>query len=381
MLSILLSLVWCVLSISVFTLLKRRYAALPPLLETTEVDPELPTLAVIIPARNEADNIGECLESLVRQRYPSDRLQIIVVNDGSSDDTERIARQFPTGPIPIEVIEAGTLPDDWLGKSHACWVGARAASAEWLCFLDADTRHSPRLLCSVIEKARTDGIDLLSLHPQQEMLGFWERLLMPIPFMTLMILLDGHAINNPESDKAMANGQFILIRAEVYERLEGHAAIRDEVLEDVAIARLVKSAGYVLKVFAGEGLIRTRMYKGLVELWQGVARGGSELFGIPLTMIAVVSSLVGALFPIILPAWRIAEAAIEPNTALVASAVLAVLGSVAWYGAHALALRKYHVPVFYLVLIPLSSVLIAVVNTDGIIRRLFGRRIWKGRPV
>ena len=376
-----ISSLWCIIAIGIFLLLKHRYATLIPLQPPSPTIADHPTIAVILPARDEAHNIAACLTSLTNQNYPQEKLHIVVVDDGSRDDTASIAHEFKGQTIRVDVIEAGDLPSGWLGKSHACWVGAQYIESEWLCFLDADTRHNPELLSAAVQQAERDSVDLLSLHPRQEMLGFWERLLMPISFMTLMILLDSRGINAPSSKKAMANGQFILVRKNVYDTIGGHAAIRDQLLEDVAIARLVKSSGYKLKLLGGGPFIHTRMYVRLKTLWEGLARGGSELFGVPLTSLAVLSALLGSLFPLAFPIWRLSVAIESPDGWLYASTLLAFIGSVAWYGAHARALHTYRVPSYYLFLLPISNILIAIVNAEGIIRRLRGQRLWKGRTL
>lgn len=376
-----ISSLWCIIAMGVFLLLKRRYSGLVPLQPPSAAIVDLPTVAVILPVRDEAHNIAACLTSLTDQDYSQEKLLIVVVDDGSRDDTANIAREFEGQAIRVVVIEARDLPPGWLGKSHACWFGAQQVESDWLCFLDADTRHNSELIRAAVQQAQRDCIDLISLHPHQEMLGFWERLLMPIPFMTLMILLDAPSINDPSSKKAMANGQFIMIKKDVYDTVGGHATIRDQILEDVAIARLVKSAGYKIKLLGGGAFIRTRMYVRLKTLWEGLARGGSELFGVPVTSLAVLNAFLASILPLAYPIWRLTVAVDSPDEWMFASALMAFIGSGIWYGAHALALYTYRVPYRYLFLLPLSNFLIAIVNAEGIMRRFGGRRFWKGRAV
>ncbi len=381
MLWIIISFTWMLLSIGILLLLGSRYDALEPLQPRTIDIDRLPTLGVILPVRNEAENILPCIESLIAQDYPSDRLQVIIADDDSQDTTTTIARKLARESKRVAFVEAGQLPEGWLGKPHACWVGATSTRTDWLCFLDADTRHSPNLLSSAVTLAELEEVDLLSLHPQQEMLDFWERLLMPIPFMNLMVLLDATAIRDPKSKQAMANGQFILIRKQVYDSIDGHQAVRDQVLEDVALARLVKAAGHRIRLLGGAGWIRTRMYTDIQSLWHGIARAGSELFGPALTSLAIITSILASFVPLTYPLWRIAQALVSPSYLWILSALFALAGSLVWYGAHALALRKYAVPLTYLLLLPLSYLFIAVINLDGLLRRARGRRIWKGRKL
>jgi chlorobactene glucosyltransferase len=374
---LLIAIAWFIMAAAVLALLVLRRRALVPLSNPSMPQTNMPFLSVIVPARNEAHTISNCLRDLTSQTYPDRRLEVIVVDDSSSDDTFRLASEHAKDRSNIRVIEAGPLPEGWQGKSHACWVGASKARGEWLCFIDADTRQAPRLLEAAVREVFTSGADLLSLHPRQDMVSFWERLLMPPAFMSLMILLDARAINNPNSSRAMANGQFILVRKSAYLAAGGHQAIRSAVLEDVRLAERVKRAGYRLQLMGGGELIHTRMYTGLRPLWQGLARSGSELFGIPLTAAAILNCTIVSILPVGYPVWLLSMMGTDGT--LLPASLITISGSVLWYTAHALEFRQHRVPLRYLLLLPLSYLLIAVVNIEGVIRRLSGSRIWKGR--
>jgi chlorobactene glucosyltransferase len=374
---LLIAIAWFIMAAAVLVLLVLRRCALVPLSNPRFPQTDMPFLSVIVPARNEAQTIANCLRDLTSQTYPDPRLEVIVVDDSSSDDTFRLASEHAKDRSNIRVIEAGPLPEGWQGKSHACWVGASKARGEWLCFIDADTRQAPRLLEAAVREVFASGADLLSLHPRQDMFSFWERLLMPPAFISLMILLDARAINNPNSSRAMANGQFILVRRSAYLAAGGHRAIRSAVLDDVRLAERVKRAGYRLQLMGGGELIHTRMYTGLRPLWQGLARSGSELFGIPLTAAAILNCIILSILPVGYPVWLLSMMGTDGT--LLPAWIITISGSVLWYTAHALEFRQHRVPLRYLLLLPLSYLLIAVVNTEGVIRRLSGSRIWKGR--
>ena len=341
---VLLSIAWMAIAGSILALLIHRHRGLKPLKEGTLHPGPLPEISVIVPARNEAVNIEKCLGDLAKQTYPAPRYEVLLVDDSSTDDTYQRGLQVAESNPNFHLIKAGPLPDGWLGKPHACWVGAEAARGEWLCFLDADTRVSPELLELAVMQAQACNVNLLSLHPEQRMITFWERLLMPVPFMTLMILMDAGAINDPDSRRAMANGQFILVRRSTYDAVGGHQALRSAILDDVRLAELVKGAGFRIQLLGGGEMIRTRMYRDLHSLWQGLARSGSELFGIPLTITAVLNSIVFAFFPLVLPCWLGVRLPAHPE--LWAPFILAVCGSVLWYGAHAVELRRHKALLF-----------------------------------
>src|SRR3954453_10832491 len=137
------------------------------------------TVAIIVPARNEARNIGQCLSGLSAQRGLAAGSSIIVVDDGSRDGTADRVRAAAQNDGRIGLVEAGALPAGWMGKPYACWRAATEAEAEWLCFIDADVRAEPELVAAAVVVAERDGIDMLSLTPFQELGSFWERLIIP----------------------------------------------------------------------------------------------------------------------------------------------------------------------------------------------------------
>ncbi len=142
-------------------------------------EPTAPSLNVVLPVRNEATNIERCLAGLMAQTYPSERLNILVVDDNSTDETAALVRRVAESDPRVRLMEAGPLPSGWTGKSHACWRGALAGQSEWLCFVDADTVAAPALLSTALALAQDRAIDLLSLFPFVELDSFWERLIFP----------------------------------------------------------------------------------------------------------------------------------------------------------------------------------------------------------
>src|SRR6266478_3216158 len=196
-----------------------------------------PTVSVIVPARNEEACLGACVESLVTQAGVS--FEVIVVDDGSTDRTHEIAQSFPS----VRVVDAGPLPPGWSGKNNAMAAGARVARGEWLLFTDADTFHKPGSLACAVAEASQQGAALLSYSPEQEVHGFWEKAVMPVIFAELTATYRTSEINDPASAAAAANGQYLLVQREAYERVGGHAAIGHSLLEDVELARAFKRAG------------------------------------------------------------------------------------------------------------------------------------------
>ncbi len=232
-------------------------------------------MSVIVPARNEEQCLGACLQSLVGQVGVN--REIIVVDDGSTDRTRAIAESF----AGVMVVDAGPLPAGWSGKNNALMAGVRQAKSEWLLFTDADTVHRPGSLARALAEAKAQGAALLSYSPEQEVHGFWERAVMPVIFAELAGRYRPAEVSDPASPAAAANGQYILISREAYEAVGGHAAIAGDLLEDVALARKVKRSGRKIFFRFGGGAVRTRMYRSFGQMREGWTKNLALLFPSP----------------------------------------------------------------------------------------------------
>ena len=233
-------------------------------------------VSVVIPARDEEANIERAVRSIAVQSHLA---EIVVVDDQSSDRTPEILERL-RGEFPIlRVLHAGPLPEGWTGKAHAVATGTREAQGEWLLLTDADTDHLPGSLETLLARAEGEGLDLLSISPGQETLTWWEKAVIPLVFVELARRFRFEDVSNPDSSAAAANGQYILVRREAYERAGGHEAVRGEILEDVELARRVKSQGGKLAFFPGAQWVRTRMYSSFGEMWRGWTKNLYLLYG------------------------------------------------------------------------------------------------------
>ena len=181
---------------------------------------DAPPLAVIVPARDEAANIGECVQSLLGQDYPAERLRIVVIDDQSADATAAIVAALAAQHPLISLIESPPLPPRWLGKSHACWTGVRSVprETEWLCFIDADVTLEPAALSSAVRAASARGLDLLSLAPRQKLGSVAEKLILPCGLILMAFLQDLRQAQARSGADVTATGQFMLVRRAAYER-------------------------------------------------------------------------------------------------------------------------------------------------------------------
>jgi glycosyltransferase involved in cell wall biosynthesis len=262
-------------------------------------------VSVIVPARNEEANLRACLESLLAQ--VGIEFEIIVVDDGSTDGTRRIAQSFPE----VRVITPSPLPPGWTGKNNAVAAGAREARGEWLLFTDADTVHKPGSLARAEAEVGQHHADLLSYSPEQEVHCFWEKAIMPVIFAELARTYRPSDVSDPRSPAAAANGQYLLITRRAYDAVGGHAAVATSLLEDVALARAVKSSGRKIFFRFGGDAVRTRMYRTLPQLVEGWTKNLVLLFPHPgrlalRRLFDFVAAIIG--YAIAIFAWRAGSA-------------------------------------------------------------------------
>ena len=238
-----------------------------------------PDVSIIIPARNEEANLDDCLQSLTSQSGVA--FEIIVVDDASTDCTREIAQTF----AGVRVISAGTVHEGWTGKNNAVVAGATKARAQWLLFTDADTVHRPGSLARALAEARKERADLLSYSPEQLVVTFSERAVMPVIFAELAAQYPPRKVREQSSEKnsgvVAANGQYILVRRATYDAVGGHAAVATEILEDVALARAVKSSRRKIFFRYGDDAVRTRMYRSFAQLMEGWTKNLALLFPSP----------------------------------------------------------------------------------------------------
>jgi len=259
---------WLLLVVVVPLLLVRRlrlssFAPLPA--------GKAPFVSVIVPARNEADNISACLATLFASSYPA--FEIIVVDDGSTDGTHEIVRILEQhGGGKLTLVTGAPLPEGWMGKPWACWQGYERAKGELLLFTDADTRHDDMLLGHAVGALHARKSDLVSILPRQLMVTFWENMIQPQIFTLLsMRYHDLERINRTRKPRhGIANGQFILVTREAYDAIGGHQSLKHEVVEDQRFAQRMIEEGRRIFVAYADDVMETRMYRslsGIVEGW------------------------------------------------------------------------------------------------------------------
>lgn len=249
-------------------------------------------VSVIIPARNEELNIARAVRTVAAQQGVK---EILVVDDESCDHTGEILEALRKDIAGLRSLRIQGLPEGWRGKTYAAATAAHEASGHWLLFTDADTEHLPGSLATLRELAERERVDLLSISPGQQTPTCWEKSVIPFVYVKLAKLYRFEEVSDANSPAAAANGQYLLIRREMYERVGGHAAVRSAILEDVELARRVKGAGGRLRFLPGADWARTRMYRTFGEMWRGWTKNLYLLYGRDLKRISVSLSAIWAL--------------------------------------------------------------------------------------
>jgi glycosyltransferase involved in cell wall biosynthesis len=302
--------------------------------------------------------------------------EIIVVDDASTDRTAEIARAFEaargiaadpaagthangnaaTLPIgtavgstahvtadahvrpDITVISAPALRENWTGKNNAMAAGAKTAKGKWLLFTDADTVHKPGSLARAVAEAEEHDAALLSYSPEQEARTFWEKAVMPVIFAELATTYPPQAVNDPASPIAAANGQYLLISREAYDAVSGHAAVSNNLLEDVAMARLLKSSGHKILFRYGGDAVRTRMYRSFKQMKEGWTKNLALLFPHPLALALLRSAEFVLIFAnVAIAVW----AGLSGRSNLATQSALLTIILAGWFWPR---IRKAHFP-------------------------------------
>ncbi|HEY8598002.1 MAG TPA: glycosyltransferase family 2 protein [Thermomicrobiales bacterium] len=343
-----------------------------------------PRVSVLVPARDEARNIAACVESLLSQSFPPD--EILVLDDQSTDGTVAIVERIASAP------EAGRLrslpgsdpPMGWSGKNWACHQLGAAAHGDWLLFTDADTRHHPDCLAAALDLARRYDADLVSLLPRQRLITLGERLLLPQLPLIIHTFLPLCLVPRRERwaiPFAGAFGPYLLFRRSWYERLGGHAAIRDMLGEDMQFAVAAKRQGGRVVLADGCAVLDCRMYTGFAEVWRGLTRNAQPAARGSVVALALFG-LAWALLFVMPPFAALALVMRQVRDRRRAEGALTRLALVATGGQLALRLaigQRHGWPCRDVALQPLGACLLLGVLVDSWYRHRIGAVTWRSR--
>lgn len=343
-------------------------------------DPERwPSVAVVVPARDEAAVLPDSLPSLLAQDYPG-RAEVFLVDDGSADGTGQLARALAEryGGLPLTVTSPGEPAAGWTGKLWAVRHGiglARAREPEYLLLTDADIAHAADSLRELVAAAETGGYDLVSQMARLRVAGTWERLVVPAFVYFFAKLYPFRWIAREGGRTAAAAGGCVLLRAEAAGRARVPDAIRHAVIDDVALAKAVKRAGGHIWLGLADRVDSVRPYPRLADLWRMVARSAySQLRHNPALLAGTVAGLV--VVYLVPPAALAAGLA----TGHGAAALLGGLGWLVMTATFVPMVRYYRQPLWLALTLPVSGLLYLLMTVDSAVRHHRGRgAAWKGR--
>jgi glycosyltransferase involved in cell wall biosynthesis len=274
-----------------------NFLTAPRLKDSIVIRYEYPLISILIPARNEEKNIGKCLGSVTKTNYPN--YEVIVYDDESIDRTTDIAKQY----TDVKLIPGKALPPGWIGKSHACDCLSKAAKGKYLLFIDADVEVAPNAIPTALHLLEATKASMISCFPHQEMKSLGELLTIPLLHFVLLGFLPLIAVyKRPAKRYAAAIGQFILITRPAYDAIGGHAAVKDNVVEDMGIARNLKENGFITIAALAGNLIKCRMYEKSIDAIRGFGKNLFKGFNLPKPVFFLILHAIEVVFilPIIL---------------------------------------------------------------------------------
>ncbi|GAA0686461.1 glycosyltransferase [Streptomyces malaysiensis subsp. malaysiensis] len=347
-----------------------------------------PSVAVVVPARDESAVLPASLPSLLAQDYPGPA-EIFLIDDGSSDGTGKLARQLADeyGGLPLTVDSPGEPGPGWTGKLWAVRHGMALATTrlaadrkddggvDYLLLTDADIAHEPDSLRELVRAAEANGLDLVSQMARLRVATYWERLIVPAFVYFFAQLYPFRWVNRPRGRTAAAAGGCVLLRREAAERAGVPEAIRQSVIDDVALARVVKRSGGRIWLGLADRVDSVRPYPRLGELWRMVSRSAyTQLRHNPLLLLVTVAGLAVVY---LVPPAAVAAGALTGRPAPLA------MGAAAWAlmaGTYIPMLRYYRQTLWLAPLLPLTALLYLLMTVDSAVRHHLGQgAAWKGR--
>src|SRR5713226_7233807 len=347
----------------------------PALPENTMAQSNSSMVSIILPVRNQANTVSECVASLIGLDYPAK--EVIVVDGNSTDETQNILKSFDG---QIKLVQEEPLPPGWVGKNWACHLGYQKALGQLLLFTDGDSVHSHDSLTRTVGCLESMKADMFTLAPRPILKTFWEKVLQPPIFLLIMLFVGGKWVNDDQRLNALGNGQYMLFRREAYEKIGGHQAVSDRITEDYSLARLLKKAGLKLRVVSAPDAVGVRMYASLGEIWKGWRKNFYTVAGDHATTRAILRLILMFTFmvlPFIIFVYGLILALTNPFNIILFTG--AFMSAILWAGILVLD-RSIGVSPVYALLFPVAILIYMGIGVDSTVRGALGLGFpWKGR--
>lgn len=323
-------------------------------------------VSILIPARNEADTIPLLLNSIIEQDYK--HFEVLVLDDDSTDGTFDTCQAFANRDNRFRVIKGKELSGDWLGKNYACHQLAKQAKGKYLLFLDADEVVKKGLINNSLHRMKIGRLSLLSLFTNQQMDTLGEKLVVPLMHFLLLNLLPLRLVRlSPKASLSAASGQFMLFDAATYHLHQWHDLVKDKIVEDVEIIKLIKTYQYNVESLLANGYIFCRMYHGYKEALDGFSKNLLAGFGNNIAALVCYLLLV-MLGPVFIAIYLDIQLLFFALTLIILSRIMISLAS----GQNALV---------NIVLHPLQMLSFLIIAGLSIKKSLSSRISWKGRII
>lgn len=332
-------------------------------------------VSILVPARNEAHRVLEkSISSMLDQTYKN--YELIVLNDRSTDDTQKILEELETQNSKLKIIEGKEPEKGWLGKPNALEQAFENSNGEWILTADADIIFAPETLQTVVAYAEEHDSDALTLIPKQIFGSFWERLFMPVFGWFCLLAMPLHRVNDPTGNESMGVGNFFMFRRRVLEKIGGFESVKSEVAEDLKLAEIIKNKKYKLRIDYAE-FIETRMYSGFREIWEGFTKNlfSGMKFSIVKTVFGSFSILIFGILPPIFAVVFLLSKNYYLFLPLFITYIFQILIFIYIN-------FKWRANFFYALLTPLGLAMFLAILANSTVRVLSGKGVtWKGRVI
>jgi len=338
-----------------------------------------PKVSIILPARNEEEFIGKCLDSLIKQDY--ENYEIIVIDDSSEDKTGGIISEYAKKYPKIIPVSAKPKPDGWMGKNWACMEGYGKATGELLLFTDADTTHAENVITLAVSHLNSFGLDALSAIPKMLTFDFWTNITLPMISTFLHTRFSALNVNNPAKKTGYFFGSFFILKKTTYQEIGTHEGVKQEIIEDGALGKKVKDAGYKMKMVRGEHLIEAIWARDKGTLWNALKRLMVPLYlqsgKIAIGIFFAIVFLLFVPFPILAISTSLAIEATSAKILCMTSAIASVL---IYIGAIIEVKIGLKLKLVYAIFAPLGSLVVVLGFLSGLLQAKRKSAVtWRGR--